>query len=52
MKKILIIEDDSHIGNMLEEALSNAGYSIYCTYSGTEAMLVLSTSKPDLVLLD
>lgn len=52
MKKILIIEDDIHIGNMLEETLSSVGYSICRAYSGTEAMLVLSKPKPDLVLLD
>lgn len=52
MKNILIIEDDSHIGDMLEETLSSVGYGICRAYSGTEAMLVLSISKPDLVLLD
>lgn len=52
MKKILIIEDDTHIGNLLEESLEHAGYGTCRAYSGTEAMLILSTSKPDLVLLD
>jgi DNA-binding response OmpR family regulator len=51
-KKILIIDDDIHIGNMLEEALSNAGYAVSRAYSGTEAVLVLSKTKPDLILLD
>jgi len=52
LKNILIIDDDIYIGNMLEEALTKAGYSISRAYSGTEALLVLSKSKPDLVLLD
>lgn len=52
MKNILIVDDDVHIGNMLEEALGNAGYGTLRAYSGTEAVLVLSKSKPDLVLLD
>lgn len=52
MKKILIIEDDSHIGAMLEEALSSVGYGTFRAYSGTEAVLVLEKTKPDLVLLD
>jgi DNA-binding response OmpR family regulator len=51
-KKILIIDDDIHIGNMLEEALSNEGYVVSRAYSGTEAVLVLSQTKPDLILLD
>lgn len=52
MKNILIIEDDIYIGNMLEEALAKEGYGVSRAYSGTEALLVLSQSRPDLVLLD
>lgn len=52
MKNILIIDDDEHIGNVLEETLVNEGYTVSHAYSGTEALLVLSQSKPDLVLLD
>ncbi len=52
MKYILIIDDDIHIGNMLEEVLTNEGYGIYRAYSGTEALLLLSREKPDLILLD
>lgn len=52
MKKILIIDDDIYIGNALEETLTKEGYSVSRAYSGSEALLVLSGSKPDLVLLD
>ena len=52
MKNILIVDDDIHIGNMLEEALSKEGYNVTRAYSGTEALFVLSASKPDLILLD
>ena len=52
MKNILIIDDDLHIGNALEELLTNEGYGVSRAYSGTEAIFVLSKSKPDLVLLD
>lgn len=52
MKNILIIDDDIHIGNVLEETLKKEGYGILRAYSGTEALLVLSQTKPDLVLLD
>ena len=52
MKNILIIDDDVHIGNMLEEALGKEGYGILRAYSGTEALYVLSRTRPDLVLLD
>jgi DNA-binding response OmpR family regulator len=52
LKNILIIDDDIHIGNMLEETLTREGYAVSRAYSGTEAMLVLSGRKPDLILLD
>lgn len=52
MKHILIIDDDIHIGNIIEEALIKEGYQVSRAYSGTEALYVLSASKPDLILLD
>ncbi len=52
MKEILIIDDDIHIGNVLEELLTKEGYHTTRAYSGTEALLLLSSLKPDLVLLD
>ena len=52
MKKILIIEDDTHIGNVLEETLTKEKYIVIRAYSGTEALLILSQSNPDLILLD
>lgn len=52
MKTILIIDDDLHIGNMLEEILGKDGYQVLRAYSGTEALLVLSKETPDLILLD
>ena len=52
MKKIFVIDDDVYIGDMLEEILTKEGYSVSRAYSGTEALMLLSGNKPDLVLLD
>lgn len=52
MKKILIVDDDVNIGNMLEEVLSAEGYGVRRAYSGTEAVMLLDAQLPDLVLLD
>lgn len=52
MKHILIVDDDVHIGNLLEEVLEKEAYYITRAYSGTEAMLALAHKKPDLILLD
>lgn len=51
-KKILVIDDDIYIGNLLNEALSKEGYTILRAYSGTEARYVLASEQPDLILLD
>lgn len=52
MKNILIVDDDIYIGNMLEEALTAEGYGVMRAFSGTEVLLLLSKSTPDLILLD
>ena len=52
MKTILIVDDDVYIGDMLEELLAKEGYRTTRAYSGTEALLSLSSSRPDLILLD
>ena len=52
MPNILIIDDDAHINDIVSKALQSEGYSVSSAYSGTEALLLLSQSKPDLILLD
>jgi len=52
VKKILIIEDDESIHNIIEELLKENGYVVFNAYSGTEALLLLEKEKYDLILLD
>jgi DNA-binding response OmpR family regulator len=52
MAKILIVDDDVHINDMLSEALGTQGYEVVKAYSRTEALMVLEKDRPDLVLLD
>lgn len=52
MKTIAIIDDDIHIGDVLEEILRREGYDVLRAYSGTEALYLLAQHRPDLVLLD
>lgn len=51
MYRILIVEDDIDIGNVLEKALYQEGYAVTRAYSGTEAKL-LADRQFDLILLD
>ena len=52
MKTIAVIDDDPHIGTMLEEILNREGYRTLRAYSGTEALLLLERERPSLILLD
>lgn len=51
MKKILIIEDDKDINEMLTRLLSSNSYQTLSAYSGTEGLL-LHDNTVDLILLD
>ena len=52
MKKILIVEDDAHIGEMLCQLLRQNGYTPVAAYSGTDALLTLPQGGFALILLD
>lgn len=52
MGKILVIEDDTEISNMLSDLLRQNGHLPTAAYSGTEAMLCFGLDIFDLVLLD
>ena len=52
MKKILIVEDNIDIHNLIKEILEKENYKILDAYSGTEALLLIEKEKIDLILLD
>jgi len=52
MKKILIVEDDVYISEMLCRLLGQHDYETVAAYSGTEALLLLAQEGFSLVLLD
>ena len=52
MAKILIVEDDADIHQLLEEILISESYQTRHTYSVSEALFVLEKEKVDLILLD
>ena len=52
MKKILIVEDDISIHNLIKEILLSEHYKILDAYSGSEAIMILEKENIDLILLD
>ena len=51
-KKILIVEDDPDLSELVSLKLENEGFSIIKAETGQKAMDTLKESLPDLVLLD
>lgn len=51
-KKILIVDDEPQSIEMFKTRLELNGYEVVSTPSGLEALELISTVKPDLVLLD
>ena len=51
-EKILIVEDEKSIAHFISTILTTNGYETILARTGTEAMTMLSSHCPDLVILD
>ena len=51
-QRILVVDDDKSIIEIVQAYLEQAGYSVVTTYNGTSAMHILYHEKPDLLILD
>ena len=52
MKKILIAEDNKYLANAYRVKLEKSGYEVMLAESGDQAVSILSTTRPDLIVLD
>lgn len=50
--KILVVDDEPNIVDILEENLSREGYTILKAYEGATALQIAMDEQPDLILLD
>ena len=51
--RILLVEDDASIGDVVRSTLQGEGYACRCAYSGTEAKLLIESGEPfDLAICD
>ncbi|ASK61795.1 DNA-binding response regulator [Virgibacillus phasianinus] len=51
-QKILVVDDEQPIADILKFNLEKEGYQVVCAYDGDEAIELAEIEKPDLVLLD
>ncbi|SRR5258708_721253 len=52
MKKILVAEDDKFLASAYRVKLTKAGFDVQIAGDGNEALTILKTFIPDLILLD
>ncbi len=50
--RVLVVDDDPGIGKILRISLGLSGYDVITTTSGVEAINLVRTQEPDIVLLD
>ncbi len=50
--RILVVDDEPNIVNVLRSNLEREGYKVLAAYDGEEALRVTLSRKPDLILLD
>ncbi|HTE50363.1 MAG TPA: response regulator [Kofleriaceae bacterium] len=49
---ILVIDDDVDNREAFDDVLSEAGYQVVCAHDGAQALELLRSLRPDLILLD
>ncbi len=52
MKQILIVDDEKHICELYRSELEEDGYSVKIAGDGKEALSIVDSESPDLIVLD
>lgn len=52
MKEVMIVDDEMHVRLMIEKRLIAEGYSVITAYNGNNALTLLKSKHPDIILLD
>lgn len=51
-RKVVVVDDEKPIADILEFNLKKEGYDVYCAYDGNDAVDLIYEEEPDIVLLD
>lgn len=51
-RKIVVVDDEKPIADILEFNFKKEGYDVYCAYDGNDAVDLIYEEEPDIVLLD
>lgn len=51
-KRVLVVEDDRPIADLLKHHFSGAGFKVITTSDGDEALILVDEIKPDMLILD
>ncbi|ADC49624.1 two-component response regulator yycF [Alkalihalophilus pseudofirmus OF4] len=51
-KRILVVDDEKPIADILKFNLEKEGFEVFCAYDGNEAVEQVKKEEPDLILLD
>lgn len=51
-EKVLVVDDEKEIADLIEVYLKNDGYIVYKSYNGTEALKYVESADIDLAILD
>jgi DNA-binding response OmpR family regulator len=52
MQKVLLVEDDARLAELVSEYLERYGFTVACVLRGDLAMQAIAREKPDVVVLD
>lgn len=52
MKKVLVVDDDKNICELLKLYLNKEGFETYFAYDGSEAVTSAKENEPDIIILD
>lgn len=50
--RILLVEDEKMLSNIIKKGLRSAGYAVDCSYDGEDALYQYAVNEYDLIVLD